>query len=291
MKKTISTRLTTVLEGLKHFLSRGKPYYRHPLPIRIMHWCNVTCIVILLMSGLNILSAHPKLYWGKSSYRGVPPIFEIRGQENDKGEISGTTRIFGHDFRTTGFLGASKDSDGELTIREFPSWITIPDSHWLAMARRWHFFFAWLFVINGICFVIYSAVSRHLYRDLVPTWQDLRSTGTSIVDHLHFRHPTGEAARRYNVLQKCTYLGVIFFLLPLMILMGLGMSPALDALRPGWVDIFFGRQSVRTLHFIVAWMIVMFVMVHVFEVIISGFWNNLRSIITGYYRIDSEGGQ
>ena len=125
-----------------------------------------------------------------------------------------------------------EDPAGELTERGFPSWLTIPDGQWLAMARRWHFFFAWLLVVNGITFVTYSVVSRHLHRDLVPTRQDWRSIGRSIIDHLRFRHPTGEAAKHYNVLQKCAYLGVIFFLLPLMILMGLGMSPALDAVIP-----------------------------------------------------------
>ena len=154
--------------------------------------------------------------------------------------------------------------------------------------RRWHFFFAWLLVINGVTFVTYSIVSGHVRRDLLPTSQDLRSIGRSIVDHLRFRHPTGEASKRYNILQKGAYLAVIFFLLPLMILMGLGMSPALDALHPGWVDIFFGRQSVRTIHFIVAWALVLFVIIHVFEVIVTGLWNNVRSMITGYYRVKSE---
>ncbi len=273
---------------LSRSVSRGYLYYRHPLPVRIMHWCNAICLVILLMSGLNIFNAHPALYWGKSSYRGVPPIVELRGQEDDNGEISGVTRIFGHDFTTTGFLGASREPSGELTEHGFPSWITIPAYQWLAMARHWHFFSAWLLVINGVTFVTYSTVSRHLHHDLLPTGQDWHSIGRSIIDHLHLRHPTGEAAKHYNVLQKCTYLIVIFFLLPLMILMGLGMSPALDALYPGWVDVFFGRQSIRTIHFVVAWTLMLFVVVHVFMVIISGVWNNLRSMITGYYRIESE---
>jgi thiosulfate reductase cytochrome b subunit len=288
MDRTMGGRLGNLLRNLSLALSRGYPYYRHPLPVRIMHWTNAVCLAILLMSGLNIFNAHPALYLGKSSYRGVPPIVEMRGQEDDEGEISGVTRILGHDFTTTGFLGASRDADGELTERGFPSWLTLPSNQWLAMARRWHFFFAWLLVVNGIAFVAYSIVSRHLQHDLLPTRQDWRSTGRSIIDHLHFRHPTGEAARYYNVLQKLTYLLVIFFFLPLMILMGLGMSPAMDAVYPGWVDIFFGRQSIRTIHFVVAWTLVLFVCVHVFEVIITGLWNNLRSMITGYYRIKSE---
>ena len=276
---------------LSRAASGGYPYYRHSLPVRIMHWCNVVFLATLLMSGLNIFDAHPALYWGKQSYNGAPAVLELRSVEDDEGDISGgVTRILGHEFNTTGFLGASTNSEGELTGRSFPSWLTIPDNRWLSMARRWHFFIAWLFVVNGVAFVTYAIVSRHLLRDLIPTKHDLRSTGRTIIDHLLFRHPKGEAAKNYNVLQKCAYLAVIFFLLPLMIMMGLGMSPAMDALSPGWVDIFFGRQAVRTIHFIVAGALVLFVFIHVSMVIITGFWNNLRSMITGYYRVESEAG-
>jgi len=274
---------------LRSAAAGGYPYYRHSLPVRIMHWCNVVFFSVLLMSGLNIFDAHPALYWGKQSYDGAPPVLELRAEEDDEGDIArGITRILGHEFNTTGFLGASEDSEGELTERSFPSWLTIPGNRWLSMARRWHFSIAWLFVLNGIAFVAYGIVSRHLQRDLVPTKQDWRSTGRTIIDHLLFRHPKGEAAKNYNILQKCAYLTVIFFLIPLMIMMGLGMSPAMNALSTGWVDIFSGRQSIRTIHFIVAWALVLFVFVHVSMVIITGFWNNLRSMITGYYRIESE---
>lgn len=127
--------------------------------------------------------------------------------------------------------------------------------------------------------------SRHLAKDLAPTSQDLHSIGRSVLDHLRFRHPDGEEAKRYNVLQKLTYLIVIFGLVPLLILMGLAMSPRMDALLPGWVDLVGGRQSVRTLHFVAASLLVLFVFVHVFEVVITGFWNNVRSMITGRYDV------
>ena len=266
----------------------GYLYYRHSAPVRVMHWSNVIFVTVLLMSGLNIFNAHPALYWSQSSYRGVPPILEIRGQEDKGGKLSGAIRMLGREFDTTGFLGVSRDPAGELTIRGFPSWLTIPGWQWLAMARRWHLFFAWLLVLNGIGFVAYSVVSRHLRHDLLPTRQDWLSIGRSVLDHLRFRHSTGEASKHYNVLQKFAYLGVIFFLLPMMVLMGLGMSPALDALYPGWVNIFFGRQSLRTLHFIIALAIIIFVIVHVLEVIVTGFRKNLLSMITGYYRVQGE---
>ena len=261
-------------------------YYRHTWPVRVMHWINVIALTILLLSGLNIFSAHPALYWGKSSYTGRPPVFEISATEDADGDLVGVTRIFGHEFDTTGLLGASAGPDGDPMPRAFPSWLTIPDSRWLAMARRWHLFFAWVFVINGLCYVAYSIAARHFARDLAPSAADWRSIGRSIIEHLRFKHSTGEAAKRYNVLQKLAYLAVIFVLLPLVILMGLAMSPWLDALLSGWVDVFGGRQSARTIHFIVAWLIVAFALIHVFEVIVSGFWNHLRSMITGRYRIE-----
>jgi thiosulfate reductase cytochrome b subunit len=156
------------------------------------------------------------------------------------------------------------------------------------MARSWHFFFAWVFVLNGIAFLAYAIASRHLTRDLAPTRDDLRGIAGSIRDHLRFRHPTGEAAKRYNVLQKLAYLVVIFVLLPLIALMGMAMSPWLASVLAGWVDLVGGRQSARSIHFIIAWLLVAFVLIHVFQVIVTGLWNNLRSMITGRYRVAAE---
>lgn len=267
---------------------RGYLYYRHGLAIRVMHWVNVLSVFILLMSGLQIFNAHPMLYWGKSSYTGNPPLLALTATQDASGRVAGVTRIFGRDFDTTGFLGASRSSRGELVPRGFPSWMTIPDSAWLAMARNWHLFFAWVFVINGIAYVAYSFASRHFSRDLAPSRKDWRSIGQSIKDHLRFRHPRGEAAKEYNVLQKLAYLFIVFGVLPLLVLMGLGMSPWLNSLAPGWVDLFGGRQSVRTLHFVAACLLMAFVVVHVFEVLVTGAWNNLRSMITGRYRVEGE---
>ena len=190
-------------------------YYRHKLPVRVMHWVNVVALTIMFMSGLQIFNAHAALYWGKSSYDGTPPVLTISSRQNAKGEITGYTRVFGHEFDTTGVLGASKSADGRMVRAAFPSWLTIPGSKWLSMARTWHFFFAWVFLVNGVAFVLYALFSRHLARDLAPTGADLRGIGASIKDHLRFRHPEGEEAKRYNVLQKLAYLVVIFLLLPL----------------------------------------------------------------------------
>src|SRR5690349_9479768 len=106
-----------------------------------MHWVNVVALTVLLMSGLNIFDAHSALYWGKSSYTGRPPVLEITSAQAADGSLIGITRVFGHEFHTTGFLGASRGPDGDLVPRSFPSWLTIPDNRWLSMARTWHFFF------------------------------------------------------------------------------------------------------------------------------------------------------
>ncbi len=204
------------------------------------------------------------------------------------GDLQGVTRVLGREFDTTGVLGVAADPDGENVPRAFPWWIMLPDYRWLSLARSWHFFFAWVLVLNGLVYLAYSAWSRHLARDLVPDRTDWRTIGRSILDHLRFRHPTGDAAKRYNVLQKLAYLVVILVLVPLIVAMGLAMSPTADVWWPGWVDLVGGRQSARTIHFIVAWLLVGFVLIHVFEVIVSGLWNHLRSMITGRYRVTVE---
>ena len=265
--------------------TRSMHYQRHTRTIRAMHWINVIAFSLLLMSGLQIFNAYPALNWGKSSYTGQAPLLQIGALRNSQGQLVGITWIAGHTFDTTGVLGVSKDATGRMSVRAFPTWATVPGAQWLSMARRWHFFFAWLLVINGVAYLLYSLASRHLSRDLTPTRRDWCGIGQSIKDHLRFRHPSGEASKHYNILQKLAYLSVIFVLFPLVVLAGLAMSPGLNAVLPGWIDVFGGRQSARTVHFIAAWALVAFVFVHVFEVMISGLWNNLRSMITGRYRV------
>ncbi|PRX10920.1 UNVERIFIED_ORG: thiosulfate reductase cytochrome b subunit [Martelella mediterranea] len=166
----------------------------------------------------------------------------------------------------------------------------MPSAQDIAGGRHWHFFFAWLFVINGTIYVVTSALCRHFSRDLAPTRAELspRHLWREIVDHARLRFAKGEEARHYNALQKLTYLSVIFILLPLMVLTGLTMSPGIDAAFPWLPDIFGGRQSARTIHFITASLIVLFVVVHLVMVVLSGTWNNIRSMITGRYGIEQK---
>lgn len=258
--------------------------YRHRPMVRLTHWINVLCLTVLVMSGLQIFNAHPALYWGERSDPDKA-LFSLTAMRDASGSITGVTRVLNHAFDTTGILGASRDNAGELQRRGFPAWATLPGMQWLAMSRRWHLFFAWLFVANGLLFLLYAVISRHLANDLIPWWQDLRGIGRSLLDHILFRHPKGEAARHYNVLQKITYTLVIFGLGPLIVLTGLTMSPMMDATFPQLLTLFDGRQSARTIHFITAFAFIAFVLIHVFMVVVSGVWNNMRSMITGWYEV------
>jgi thiosulfate reductase cytochrome b subunit len=258
---------------------------RHSLVTRLTHWLNVLCLSLLLLSGLQIFNAHPALYRGQFGADGDPTFLTI-GSAEGEGGLRGFLRLGSATFSTTGVLGASK-VDGALTPRAFPAWATMPSFQDLAQGRRWHFFFVWLFVINGLAYVVYGFLSGHFRRDLAPKRAQLsaRHLWHEIIDHARLRFPEGDAARNYNALQKLTYLLMIGVLLPLMVLTGLTMSPGVDAAVPVLLDLFGGRQSARTLHFIAASLLVAFVLVHVAMVVLSGPWNNMRSMITGRYAI------
>jgi thiosulfate reductase cytochrome b subunit len=263
---------------------------RHSAVTRITHWVNVLCLSLLLMSGLQIFNAHPSLYWGQYGADADPSWLSIEAVE-DGDATRGVLRIGNLSIATTGVLGVSGTGD-DATQRGFPAWITVPSYQDLATGRRWHFFFAWLFVINGFVYLLYGFALGHFRHDLAPSAEEIspRHLKQEIADHARLRFPKGEKARHYNALQKLTYLIVIFIMLPLMLATGLTMSPGMDAGYPFLLDVFGGRQSARSIHFICAWSIVLFVIVHVLMVILSGLWNNVRSMITGRYAIETTRG-
>jgi thiosulfate reductase cytochrome b subunit len=264
--------------------NKGEVIYRHSATVRVTHWVNALVLLVLLMSGLQIFNAHPALYLGAKS-QFDDPIMAMGTVEED-GEPKGVTTIFGYAIPTHGVFGLSGDADSGYENRGFPWWATLPGYRDLAMGRRWHFFFAWLFLFNGLAYLLWSLGSGHLRRDLAPSRQDLAHIGASIREHARLNFPKGEEAKRYNVLQKLAYLAVAIVLLPLMLLTGLAMSPGMDAAFPALLDVFGGRQTARTIHFISATGIVLFVVVHLVMVVLSGLWNNLRSMITGRYEIE-----
>ncbi|MGI8932359.1 MAG: cytochrome b/b6 domain-containing protein [Sphingomicrobium sp.] len=258
---------------------------RHGLATRIWHWVNVVALLVLLMSGLMIFNAHPRLYWGEYGANADHAWLEI-GAKGERGYLkAGPVEI-----TTTGVLGVWQDKAGATQRRAFPHWATIPSSYSLADARLWHLAFAWVLALALTAFMIASLVNRHFQRDLAIKRAEIRPSHMwqDIKDHARLRFPTGKAALSYNILQKISYAGVIFILIPVMIFTGLAMSPAMDA---GWgwlLDIFGGRQSARSLHFIAAFALVGFFVVHIAMVALAGPINEVRSMISGNYRLPRE---
>ncbi len=264
--------------------------YRHTVVVRITHWVNVLVISLLLMSGLQIFNAYPRLHWGSFGADADHAWLEMTAVNPGADRPAGVLTLGGHRIVTTGLLGVSKARDGSYAQRGFPRWATLPGDQDLATGRRWHFFLAWTFVINGLIYLLFGVFNRHFRRDLAPTGEQLRPRNIlrDIVDHIRLKHPVGEEAKHYNVLQKLTYLAVIFVILPLMVATGLTMSPGVDAAAPWLLNLFGGRPSARSIHFITANLIVLFVIVHVVEVFLAGVVNEVRSMITGRYAIRTE---
>jgi len=259
--------------------------YRHRLPTRIWHWLNAAVILVMLMTGLMIFNAHPRLYWGQY---GANPDYSWL-QIGDSGE-QGYLRVGDHTIRTTGFLGVSGGPGDQTVYTAFPGWLTIPSTYDLALARHWHLTFAWLFVAAIVAYWIFGLGNRHIWQDLLPSRRELtpRHLLQDVKNHALLRFPKGEAARRYNTLQKLSYLGVVFVLIPLQILTGLTMSPGMDAAWPWLVDVFGGRPSARSIHFIIAMLLVLFFLVHILMVALVGPINEIWSMITGRYRLPPE---
>lgn len=252
---------------------------RFSASVRVSHWVNVLCVVILLMSGLQIFNAHPALYWGEDSDFDRP-LLSISWASGADGRPMGVTNILGRRIETTGVLGWSR-LDGRPVPRAFPAWLTIPSWQDLATGRIWHLFFAWVFVVNGVLFLGHSLVSRHFSRDLLPVRGEWRTIGRTVRDHLTFKFHRGTGT--YNIVQRLTYLLVILALAPLAVLTGLTMSPGVMAAVPWLLDVFGGRQTARTVHFVVTSLFVAFVVVHVVMVVATGLVNNMRSMTTGWY--------
>ncbi len=259
---------------------------RHSLSTRLWHWINASALLVLLMSGLMIFNAHPRLYWGQYGAHPDSAWFEIGSTK-----AGGYLRIGSASVETTGWLGRWRDEAGKSQDFAFPHWATLPSQYSLSVARNWHFAFAWVLSVALTLFMAMSVFNGHIQRDLhikraqwAPShiWADIKA-------HARLRFPKGEAALRYNILQKLSYVGVIFILIPLMVFSGLTMSPGMNAAWPWLLDIFGGRQSARSVHFICAFLLLAFFGVHMVMVLLAGPFNELRSIVTGWYRVPVEG--
>ncbi len=262
---------------------------RHRLSTRVWHWINAVTLLVMLMSGLMIFNAHPRLYWGEYGANYDPAWLKISSARAGGREF-GYLQIANTRFETTGVLGLWEDPEGRTQRRAFPHWATIPSRYSLAAARIWHLAFAWVLAGGLALYLAWSLLNGHLRRDIHITRREwkLAHIWHDVKQHARLRFPTGLAALRYNVLQKLSYAGVFFVLLPLIILTGLAMSPGTDAWLPLATQIFGGRQSARSVHFICAFLLVLFFLVHVVMVVLAGPFNEVRSMITGRYRLSPE---
>jgi len=262
--------------------SAGPLVYRQSVWTRVTHWIWAISLFFLLLSGLQIFNAHSTLYIGQQSGFGFDnTVLSMRAVRTPDGP-AGRTTVLGQEFDTTGVFGLSGTAENPQ-FRGFSAALTIPSYRDLATGRVVHFFFAWVFVVTLFVWFLASLVNGHLRRDLRPTGRDLARLPQDVADHARLRfHHTG----RYNVLQKLSYCIVFFVLFPLIVLTGLTMSPGMDAAWPWLLDIFGGRQTARTIHFIAMTLLVLFFIVHIVMVFAAGPINELRSMITGWYRTD-----
>lgn len=258
-------------------MPHGPLIYRNRLPTRIAHWVWAVSLFFLMLTGLQIFNAFPSLHIGRESGFDYDNALLAIGAVETPAGLRGVTRILGAEFETTGILGVS---GGE--VRAFPAALTIPSTTSLATGRIIHFFFAWLLVGTLILWLVASALNGHL-RQLVPTLADLRTLPRDIADHalLRFHH-----AANYGALQKLAYAFVLFLALPVMILTGLSMSPGVTAALPWLPELFGGRQTARTIHFLTMVALLGFFAVHMAMILLAGPLNEMRSILTGWYRTD-----
>jgi Ni/Fe-hydrogenase b-type cytochrome subunit len=227
---------------------------KHKLATRLWHWINAVTIIVLLGSGLMILNAHPNLYWGQYGANFDQPWFRV-GWVFEGGRV--------------------------------PGWLTIPSTYNLALARRWHLTFALVLGFALLAFMVASLVNRHFQRDLRVRRGELTPAHLAhdVREHLALRFHDPERPGAFNTLQKLSYVGVIFVMLPLAIATGLTMSPGFNAIAPWMLDLFGGRQSARSIHFIASMAIAAFVVIHLALVILAGPVNEVRSMVTGRWRV------
>jgi thiosulfate reductase cytochrome b subunit len=223
---------------------------RHSALVRVTHWITTLCFLALLVTGVEIVISHPRFYWGETGNNLTTPLFKL--------PIPASRALV-----PTGYGYVLPDQNG-----------------W---SRYLHFQAAWVVVFTGLLYVIFGLVSGHFRKNLLPEKTDLsrRSFWTAITSHLRFERPSEADAWSYNVLQRLSYLFVIFVLFPLVIWTGLAMSPAFVSAFPATVNVLGGQQSARTLHFFVSLALVLFVLVHVVMIFLAGFWRRMRAMITG----------
>lgn len=260
---------------------KGPLIYRQSIWTRVTHWIWAICLFFLLLTGLQIFNAHPALYIGQQSgFEFDNAILRIGAVNSDAGP-RGQTTIFGQTFDSTALgLGVSGTAE-RPAFTGFPGAVTIPSYRDLGTGRVVHFFFGWIFVATIFIWFLASFINGHIRRDILVRPKDIAGVPKDVVDHATFRFHHG---RTYGPLQRIAYFGVFFALFPLIVATGLTMSPGMNSIAPWMLDLFGGRQTARTIHFITMALLVGFFIIHIIMVLAAGPLNELRSMITGWYR-------
>ncbi|MEQ8314772.1 MAG: cytochrome b/b6 domain-containing protein [Gammaproteobacteria bacterium] len=257
-------------------------YLRFPLATRVLHWVAAISVFVLLWSGMMVFNIHPRLYWGEVGYFGAPAVAELVGDTaTEPPQIQ--LRVGSLSMDVTGIMGRI-NRQPYIRIFGYPEGFAFGENRALHFTAAWALVLAWLYYL-------YHLIDSGRLRDVwLPRKHELRPghIGRDIVNHLKFRRAKGEAVKQYNILQKLSYLGVMFVLMPLIILTGLTMSNSVTTAWPFLFDLFGGRQSARTLHFVFMSLLMLFVLIHVVQVFVAGFVNHIRAMITGRLKL-SEG--
>ncbi len=267
----------------------GKRVYRHSVAARLSHWLWTLAMLVLVMSGLQIFNAAPYLDASDQS-NPARRVLSIGGQQSggDSGPVRGVTKVFGHDITTTGLLGFTDDGAGSKTERAFPGWATLPGEQDLADGRLWHLAFGWLLTLSIVVYLVAAAIRKDL-RELILRPSDLPKLLPMQLYYLRLRKeppPHGT----YNPLQKAAYTVVLFGFIPLVILTGLALSPGVDAIAGPLTAVFGGRQFARLWHFTLMTLLIVYFLTHMVLVFGTGAWNNIRSMITGWYTLGKHDG-
>ena len=266
--------------------------YRHPLAVRLWHWSTAVAVCGLLLTGFCILNIHPRLYWGEVGNAGTKPIIalvstEVGGPHATTHPVPAALSVGSRMWNVTGYLGGVWDvgPDGIYFVIALT-----PDSWQFGAMRAWHFACAWALLLAWIYYAAYLLASGRLRRTLLPTASQvtLRGIGQDVWNHLRLRRAHGEDGRHYNLSQKVSYLVVLFVLIPGAVLSGVTMSNSVTAQFPELYALFGGRQSARTIHALCATGLLLFVVVHIVQLFVAGFVNEVRSMITGYLSVGTE---
>ena len=265
----------------------GEKVYRHSIAARVTHWSWALAMLVLVMSGLQIFNAAPYL---DASDKSDPAhrVLSFDAQTAPGGAPAGTTTLFGHRFTTTHVLGYTDDGMGGEEARAFPGAITLPAEQDLADGRVWHLFFGWVLTISIVIYLVAGAIRKDL-RELILRPSDLPKQLPMQLYYFRLRKETPPHGT-YNPLQKAAYTVVLFVFVPLIVLTGLALSPGFDAITGPLIQLFGGRQFARTWHFTLMALLIGYFLTHMVLVFSTGAWNNLKSMVTGWYRLKDHDG-